>query len=91
MGRSRLTDWGCALCGPGPWKDDPIDIAQDPEAQKQKQMREEGVLTLLKRKDLVGKVQDIEVPSLLRRVVCVVWGRSPPVVWWVWLLVVHSR
>src|SRR3989344_7058663 len=34
-------------------------------------MREEGVLTLLKRKDLVGKVQDIEVPSLLRRVSCV--------------------
>lgn len=45
---------------PGPWKDEPIDIAQDPEAQKQKQLREEGVLTLLKRKDLVGKVQDIE-------------------------------
>lgn len=47
----------------GPWKDEPIDGTQDPELAKQKKLREEGVLAILKKKDLSDKIKDDEVLS----------------------------
>lgn len=49
------------LVGIGVWKDEPLDDSEDPELQKQKKLREQGVLTILKRKDLVSKVHENEV------------------------------
>jgi len=54
----------CVTVNPlGPWKDEPLSELEDPEVLKQKKLREEGVLTILKKKDLMGKIDELKVRS----------------------------